>query len=113
MKYAIAVEVVKAKQGLVKITEQDRLMEHPMLVEKTGKTAARHPLNKDVDVSSLLDRPIHPHNVRVLQLADQQHLLPDQLLQEFFFIHIFGYKNIFQVTVCIQNTKMKIALIFY
>ena len=77
---AIAVEIVKTKQGLVKITEQDRLMEHPMLVEKTGKTTPWHPLNKDVDVSPLLDCPIHPHNVRVLQLADQQHLLPDQLL---------------------------------
>ena len=77
---AIAVEVVETKKSLVEIAEHDRFMEHPMLVQKAGKASPGHPLHEDVYVSALLDRPVHPHDMRVLQLADQQHLLPDQLL---------------------------------
>ena len=80
MEYAIAVEVVKTEKGLVEVAEQDRLMEHPMLVQKACKASPRHPLHKDVNVGSLLDCPVHPDDVGVLQLTDQQHLLPDQLL---------------------------------
>ena len=80
MKYAITVEVVKTEKGLVKVAEQNRFVEHSMLVQKARKASARHPLDEDVDVGSLLDCPVHPHDVRVLQLADEQHLLPDQLL---------------------------------
>ena len=71
MEYAITVEVVKTEKGLVKVAEQDRLMEHSMFVQKACKASTRHPLDKDVDVGSLLDCPVHPHNVRMLQLADQ------------------------------------------
>ena len=80
MQYPIRVKVLQAEEYLVEVSHYDDLCEHAVFVQQTGDASPRHPLDEDVDVSSLLYGPVHPHHVRVLQPRYEQHLLSDQLL---------------------------------